>query len=674
MNTAINPFRQLYVGESVGPDEFVHLFSPVLVANSLALFQPGNVVVKGFTGAGKSMLLNLLSPEIRLAYFESNQEYPIPQQFSKFIGAGINLQTSGVSHFGNRIISSDNSLNESPIYFGDFLNYYVVADVLNSIRKLSGNSEISKQIGIDLTPAKTEVFVRKLIGSNCWFDALKAITTFEELFEALSNRIATYKKFLNINLMELPDEIVKTKTIIGEPISVTAIMLKEAGILEKDVQIFVRIDQYEELTWLGAKNGLGEAYKKMIHKLLGNRDSAVSYRIGTRHFAWSEEKTMFGTTAPLEKKRNYLEFHLEDEMRRKENARTWTFPKLAEDVFRRRIATTGFSYSEKKDLLKYVFGRTKTPSETSLIYFAGNKKNKAVDVEKEWPLRWKNFLVKIAQDDPFEARLAEAWSRQRGKEGIMHEIPKENFPWLKVYWKKERTEQALMQLASRNQQQMHWSGKEDILALSGGNILAFLSLCQCIWDVWLRDNRFETSVSNKIPSIHEAIQSIGIIEASTDWYSELAVDERGGRYRKNFITLLGTYFFKTLMEDRAMSNPGHNGFSVDLTDLTNSSFASFLKECSDYGDLYDSAHTSKLKDKKKRWKFYLNPMLSPYFKIPYVHTKEPIYISIERLAHWLHEAGVPISEAVPKLITMSKSKTAKSKTTSPNQTNLKFDF
>ena len=32
-----NPFRQLYVGESVGPEEFVRLFSPILVKYSLAL-------------------------------------------------------------------------------------------------------------------------------------------------------------------------------------------------------------------------------------------------------------------------------------------------------------------------------------------------------------------------------------------------------------------------------------------------------------------------------------------------------------------------------------------------------------------------------------------------------------------------------------------------------------
>src|SRR5687768_16628317 len=115
-----------------------------------------------------------------------------------------------------------------------------------------------------------------------------------------------------------------------------------------------------------------------------------------------------------------------------------------------------------------------------------------------------------------------------------------------------------------------------------------------------------------------------------------------------------------------MSNPGHNGFSVDLTELTNSPFSSFLKECSDYGDLYDSPHTSKLKDKKKRWKFYLNPVLSPYFKIPYVHTKEPMYITIEKLAEWLYDADVPISMGERLNVALKKQKISQGKKGEPN--------
>ena len=85
-----------------------------------------------------------------------------------------------------------------------------------------------------------------------------------------------------------------------------------------------------------------------------------------------------------------------------------------------------------------------------------------------------------------------------------------------------------------------------------------------------------------------------------------------------------------------MSNPGHNGFSIALEDLNiNEEIKIFLDEATAYGDLYDAPHTSKLNDKKKRRKWYLNPILSPHFRIPVVHTKEPIYLTTREIRKWL---------------------------------------
>ena len=76
MGSRINPFHELYVTESIGPDSFVKLFSDALVVHTLALFKPGNVVLKGLPGTGKSMMLSLLKPSIRLAYKRSNNKFP----------------------------------------------------------------------------------------------------------------------------------------------------------------------------------------------------------------------------------------------------------------------------------------------------------------------------------------------------------------------------------------------------------------------------------------------------------------------------------------------------------------------------------------------------------------------------------------------------------------------
>ena len=64
-----------------------------------------------------------------------------------------------------------------------------------------------------------------------------------------------------------------------------------------------------------------------------------------------------------------------------------------------------------------------------------------------------------------------------------------SLPWeadSKKWWKKERLDQALLQIAARRQQKMEWAGDEEILGLAAGNILAFVDLCHTL----LNSNEF----------------------------------------------------------------------------------------------------------------------------------------------------------------------------------------
>src|SRR5947209_2821508 len=95
-----NPFQILYVTDSPDPMVFVELFSDLPVRHAAALFQKGNIVLKGTQGAGKSMLLNLFKPKIRVAYAEARALFPVGPQ--PFVGAGINLTLSGILDIGQR--------------------------------------------------------------------------------------------------------------------------------------------------------------------------------------------------------------------------------------------------------------------------------------------------------------------------------------------------------------------------------------------------------------------------------------------------------------------------------------------------------------------------------------------------------------------------------------------
>ena len=122
----------------------MRLFSDILVINAQALFRPGNIVLKGTQGSGKSMLLNLFKPQIRLAYAKAGAEFPVPDKYRKYIGAGINITRSGILDIGQRPISDDPNTDEHlfPLYFADFLNYYIVRDILRSIEIIVSNDEI----------------------------------------------------------------------------------------------------------------------------------------------------------------------------------------------------------------------------------------------------------------------------------------------------------------------------------------------------------------------------------------------------------------------------------------------------------------------------------------------------------------------------------------------------
>ncbi len=641
MSDRINPFNEVYVTESIGANKFVQLFSPVLVESALSLYQPGHIILKGLLGTGKSMLLNLLKPDIRVAYFRQGEDFPIPKAYHKFIGAGINLRRSGISDFGQRPIKIDGFEAEeiAPIFFGDFLNYYIVSDIFQSIECLNQEVKLSASIGINYDNDLLNSFATKLSKEECWVGNLSGVNDYKSLKNELSKRITEYRSYLNYNSKELSAEIKNTKSTVGVPIIKTVQILKESGVVDVDTEFYVRLDQYEDLERLnGSSDNIGTKYQEIVHKLLGMRDFSISYKIGTRDFAWTKKnKLIYGTNANLERKRDYNEISIEQFFKRSENRRT-LFPKFSEDIFRKRLLFAGYRVpANTKSLIKYVYGSSLKPNELIEEFYirSDSSKQKVINFRDEWPNNWKVFITSLLKKSVLSAKLAEAWSLQKDKGDIVYNIPKEDFPWeRKKWWRKERIEQALMQIASRNKQRLHWSGYANLIDLSGGSILAFIYLSKYIWDAWLKNNQYGVD-NNLTPTIEKEIQSMGIEKASYYWFEDIS-QESGGDRRKKFIRYLGNFFYEKLSSDDSMTYPGHNGFSLKKDDIESDSLVNqFLREASDYGDLDHGEHTSRSKKEGKRIKWHLSKILSPYFRIPSAHTKEPYYIKVDEVREWL---------------------------------------
>jgi hypothetical protein len=239
---------------------------------------------------------------------------------------------------------------------------------------------------------------------------------------------------------------------------------------------------------------------------------------------------------------------------------------------------------------------------------------------------------------PLQDKLGEACLRQEKKQkkgvhknrSLVHE-----YPWLgrkKIYWAKERKEAALVQMAGAAIQSLIWSGRKHIIDLAGFNILSFMSVCRAIWAAWLRNTSdAELRVLQGLPRIPVDAQIIGIGEASKVWFDKLREGLDGDR-RTTFISALGTWFSRSIREDKALSNPGHNGFSLLMSEFESGGWMiELIKNSRDHGDLIESEHTTKSNDQKPRRKWYLHPLLCPHFRIQFVRTKEPIYTDVHEL-------------------------------------------
>lgn len=632
-----NPFQQLYVGEKVDPSEFVDIFSYELVPHAMQLFQPGHVILSGVQGSGKSMLFKLLQPEVRQAYASEGKDLPIHKDNLRFIGAGININQSRCRDFGKRRPLAGDNMQE--LMFGDFFNYVVVMDIIRSVRMLSSEPKIVTDLGLRWDSRRVEALVRNIAEDDVWEGYLNSCTDLDSLQSRIQQRIASYRRYMNGNDQKLADEVFSTKTSAGEPMKVVVRSLKKLDIVPKDVEFFILVDQYEELATIKGSPDETSDYRSVVNSLI-DRDPTLSYRLGTRGYAWRNHLNVFGSDGRLEEDRDFKLIDLDAKLRSAEYRGTSVYPDLARDVFERRLRhsmRSGYSRA-RATKLQDALGKSPLPSDQARE-LSGNNPASVVKSEAEWPPKIKQLLTNLAAHDPLSAKLGEAWIRQKGFEEIDEgQVP----PWelkSKQYWRKERVELALLQIASLKQQRTILYGEADVLGLSGGNILLFLSICQHIWDSVSQAN-IGNDARTDFP-IKGQLQTIGIFRAAKAWLDRVPSDYGRSDDRYKLVQLLGEKFSIALYSDSKMSNPGHSGISLSVEELRgNPEIFDFLIEAVDYGNLVMVEHATRNKDRKRRYKFYLNPLYCPVYRIPFQRSKEPMYLSIDRLKEWLADAKI----------------------------------
>jgi len=644
-----NPFFELYVGDRFSSREFVTIFSNYLVPHALPIFIPGNVVVTGIQGSGKSMLLGLLQPRVRREYDIVGQEFPVPENRRKFLSASVNIAHKSAIDFGLRKHIDENP-EEVELLFADFLNYLIVEDFLDSLSFIAkGPTSIRTEVGLHTGDNALNNIAPTISALPIWEGWLGDCRTFESLQKRIQERVRLYRRYLHRKDHELDFSIRDTRTHIGHPIRDCILSLKAEGIVDDDTSMFVDIDQYEELGNISTRDTPGKHvdYRSVINRALAARDGAVSYRIGARGHAWRRHGRIQGTTAKLEEERDYKYVDLDALLKRKENQTIDIFPDFAKDVFARRLKFAGFrdGLSDETDPLETIYGPQLSATERVKRLNIRQPEN-ILKLDTKWKAETKAALKALAKKDLLSAKLGEIWIRQKGDDFDLN-VPTRELPWeAKSYWRKERREAAALQIASQSHQRPYWCGAQEIIGLSGGNILVFLSLNQFIWDTWIQYAGDESENRTSLPKIAEIVQSIGILKASNFWIDKMAQETGRSSERLRFVKLVAEKLASNLFSDDKLSNPGHTGFSLIEQEVGEyPEILHFLEELADYGNMLMLDHTTKNRDRRHRKKFYFHPVFCPHFRIPYIRTKEPYYAKVSEVASWIYDAGYRVKFA-----------------------------
>lgn len=483
----------------------------------------------------------------------------------------------------------------------------------------------------DFTDSK---LAERIAHMECWYGYYEKCESLASLLARCENRLATWRSFLNTNIDSIPDEIWTTKATVEGPLHALGNVLKSLRPASERLPLFVIIDQYEVLPELNPT--FGSDLQRIVNTLIKLRDPVVFFKIGARTHDWGGELRIWGADSRIEVQRDYLMINLADLLMRDEDS-NWLFPRFARDVAYKRVKVEGHYQRVSKTTIEKMFGSW-SPEDEARLYFR-DKARRYVAIGR-LSERMKHEITRLCGRDPspLDLRLAGAWVLQRQRRRISDTEIFEGLkgrPWRRQWWRKERTGVALLQVASRANQKRRYFGWTTILHLAGSNVLAFLLLCGEIWDLATKVSAYPLRGRALSPQV----QAEGVYAASEKWSIRDRNENIGGRHRYDVLSRLGPAIHDALVGDLAISNPGHSGFSLRETNLVNTEegrkAARFLQDAVSWGIFEERPHTSKEREAATRRKWYLHPLLSPFFAIPYVRVKEPYYASIEEVHDWL---------------------------------------
>jgi hypothetical protein len=638
-----NPFHDPLVTELIeNPSLYRAMFSErILVGGTLDVFQPGNAILVGPQGSGKSMILNLLRWPVLAEWIGPDGQPPAPlKNLPRFLGLSVNLVQASFHAFGRRSfarahkIAREDAVAVDGACAADFLNHFLLREFLLALKFLRADkgARLRRWLELKEDALHSEECVANFAQSAAWFGYYSDCHTLSELIAKCETRLGIWRSFLNANIDIIPDDVWKTKSTLGQPIHEMGNLLN--SISNGKPHLFIVIDQYEVLPELNLL--FGSTLQRIVNTLIKSRDPAAFYKIGARTYDWGKELRVWGAESRIEIQRDYVWINMADVLMRDEDPKGWLFKKFALDVALKRLQVNGAFGTVTAEQVSEIFGRRNLEEESEL-YFRRNS-TKRLSVVKSVPTDIRHEIIRICRTDSvLELRLASAWALEQLQNDVNPNVILESLherPWRKQWWWKERPNVALLQIARIANQRKFYYGWDTVIGLSGGNISAFLLLCSEIWDFATKLGYHPMKSQPLLPGV----QTDGILVASEKWRSRDRNEQGGGRLRYEVLTRLGSAIHDYLIRDLGISNPGHSGFSLKDTGLSANEKAKrvrqFIEEAVNWSIFEERVHKPKSGGPMRR-KWYLHPLFSPAFAIPYIRAKEPLYVEVETVYDWI---------------------------------------
>jgi hypothetical protein len=518
----------------------------------------------------------------------------------------------------------------------DFLNHYLLREFLRGyiFLRSSGGERLSQWMG--LGAFNCDDVARTVASWGCWFGYYTHCTQMADLLKRCEERLDIWRGFLNANSDSIPEDVWATKSSPGEPLHEIGNLLRVLG-KKTGPALFVVIDQYEVLPELNLR--YGTTLQRVVNTLIKARDPVVFFKIGARTYDWGIELRILGSESRIEVQRDYTITNLADVLMREEDPKSWLFPEFARDVAYKRVRVEGhYRQLPGTNLLQQLFGRWSHHAEAALYF---RKPERRVVVLRGLPPAVQQRIVDLCGSDasPLDLRLAAAWALEHLQAGQSQEWVSEHLadrPWVqRTWWRKERIEVALLQVASLANQKRRYFGEGTIMFLAGGNISAFLLLCSELWDVAAK-----LGLRPLQETLPPQVQAEGVYAASGKWRERDRNEYVGGRHRYEVLSRLGPAIHEAVVGDLAISNPGHSGFSLREDEMSRDERAkkvrAFLESAVSWTIFEERAHTPKSREGGTRRKWYLHPLLSPVFGIPFKRVKEPLYAKLDDVFLWIY--------------------------------------